>query len=78
MALMTELLEKAVAMARMLAPELQDDIARVVLALADEEPELYQFTAEEAAEQDAADAEEAHGDYASDEEVCAIWAKHGL
>lgn len=75
---MTELLEKAVAAARGLAPEMQDEIARVVLALTASGPAIYKFTAEEAAEQDAADAEEARGDYASDAEVRAIWAKHGL
>ncbi len=75
---MTELLEKAVATARTLSPELQDEIARVVLALANDDSSIYQFSAEEAAEEDAADAEEARGDYATDEEVRAIWAKHGL
>ena len=75
---MTDLLEKAVAAARGLEPERQDQIARVVLALARDDTAVYQFTPEEAAEQDAADAEEARGDYASDEEIRAIWAKYGL
>lgn len=77
---MTDLLEKAVATARGLPPEKQDEIAPVVLALAGDEYEqpAYQFTPEEAAEQDAADAAEARGDYATDEEVRAIWTKHGL
>ena len=72
---MTELLEKAVATARTLSPEMQDEIARVMLALAHDERNVHQFTAEEAAEQDAADAEEARGDYATEEEVRALWAK---
>ena len=62
---MTELFEKAMAAARGLAPEMQDEIARVVLALAAPGPAIYKSTAEEAAEQDAADAEEARGDCAS-------------
>ena len=75
---MTALLEKAVLTARALAPEAQDEIARVVLALARDDSDMYRFSAVEAAEQDAADAEEARGDYASADEVRAIWAKHGL
>ncbi len=73
---MTELLE-AVATARGLAPELQDEIARVVLALAGDDPRVYQLTPDETAEQDAADAEEFRAEYA-DEEVRAIWAKQGV
>ncbi|UMY18018.1 hypothetical protein MMB17_01265 [Methylobacterium organophilum] len=75
---MTDLLEKAVATARELSPDMQDEIARVMLALAGEARAAYRFTPEEEAEQDAADAEEARGEYATDEEVRAIWAKHGL
>lgn len=76
---MTDLLDKAFTTARGLAPEVQDEIARVVLALAgDDTRPVYQFTPEEEAEQDEADAAEARGDYASDEEVRAIWAKYGL
>ena len=75
---MTELLEKAMAPARGLPPEKQDEIARVVLALTGDDQSVYEFTPDEAAEQDAADAEEARGEYATDEEVRAIWAKHGL
>ena len=75
---MTDLLEKAMATARGLPPDMQDEIARVVLALAGGEQAVYRFTRDEEAEQDAADAEEARGAYATDEEVRAIWAKHGL
>jgi hypothetical protein len=75
---MTDLLEKAVAKARDLSPDLQDEIARLMLAFVGDEASVYRFTPEEAAEQDAADAEEARGEYATDAEVRAIWAKHGL
>jgi hypothetical protein len=74
---MTDLLEKAVAKARVLAPEMQDEIARLMLAFVGDENTVYRFTPEEAAEQDAADAEEARGAYATDAEVRAIWAKYG-
>lgn len=59
-------------------PALQDEVARVVLAFVGDGEPVYQLTREEEAEQDAADAEEARGEYATDEEVRAIWAKHGL
>ena len=75
---MTDLLEKAVVTARGLPPETQDHIARMVLAFVGNDASIYRFTPDEAAEQDTADAEEARGDYASDAEVSAIWAKHGL
>lgn len=75
---MTDLLEKAVAKARDLSPDLQDEIARLMLAFVGDEDSVYRFTPEEAAEQDAADAEEARGEYATDAEVRAIWAKYGL
>ena len=75
---MTDLLEKAVAKARDLAPEMQDEIARLMLAFVGDDASVYRFTPEEEAEQDAADAEEARGEYATDAEVRAIWAKHGL
>ncbi|GJD57207.1 hypothetical protein [Methylobacterium dankookense] len=75
---MTDLLEKAVAAARELPADLQDDIARMVLALAGEDQEPYRFSPAEEAEEDAADAAEARGDYASDDEIRAVWAKYGL
>lgn len=77
--LVTDLLDKAVATARGLSPETQDEIARVVLALAgDDQQPVYQFTPEEAAELDESEAAERRGEFATDEEVRAIWAKHGL
>ena len=50
----------------------------MVLSLTHSDSAVYRFDAHEAAEQDAADAEEARGEYATDAEVRAIWAKHGL
>ena len=75
---MTDLLDKAITAARKLPPEVQDAIARMVLSYASEEQAVYRFTPEEEAEQDEADAAEARGDFATDEDVRAIWAKHGL
>lgn len=75
---MTDLLDKAITAARNLPPEVQDAIARMVLSYAGEREAVYRFTPEEEAEQDEADAAEARGDFATDEEVRAIWAKYGL
>lgn len=75
---MTDLLEKAVATARGLPAEMQDEIARMVLAFTGNDPSVYQLTPEEEADLDASDAEAARGEFATDEEMRAIWAKHGL
>ena len=75
---MTDLLEEAVATARGLPPEKQDEMARVILALAGDERPAYQLTPAEEAEEAEADAAEARGDFATDKEVRAIWAKYGL
>ena len=77
---MTELFERAVKATRRLTPEEQDDIARIVLSLAGE--------ADVAAPVDLSPAEghaiarskaaAAVGRFATDDEVDAVWAKHGL
>jgi hypothetical protein len=72
---MTKLLEDAIAAARRLSPERQDEIARAILALADEE--VYILTPEERAALDVSDEEVARGEFATDDEVRAVWAKHG-
>lgn len=74
----TDLLDRAVATARDLSPEMQDDIARVMLTLAGDDASIYQLTPEEEADLAEPDAEVARGDFATDEEVRALWAKHGL
>ena len=75
---MTDLLEKAVATARGLPPKTQDEIARLVLAFVGDDESIFRLTPEEEADLDPSDAEVARGEFASDEEVRAIWAKHGL
>ena len=76
---MTELLERAVAAARSLPPDMQDEIARLVLQLAgDEDQPPVELTPDETASFDESFAQAARGEFASDEEIRAIWAKHGL
>jgi hypothetical protein len=73
---MTELLEIAIERARALSPEMQDDLAQILLRLAGQEEQIYQLTAEEEADLIAADDEIARGAFATDEEVRAVFAKY--
>jgi hypothetical protein len=76
----TDLLQSAIDAVRGLPPETQDEIARAILGLtrltatADEtdiDAEIDEDLLESIAEAD-------RGEFASDEEVRAVWAKHGL
>jgi hypothetical protein len=71
-------LDDALAAARNLPPDDQDSIARVVLRLTgpDDEPPVARSTDESAAI--AASKAAARGEFATDEQVRATWAKHGL
>jgi hypothetical protein len=76
---MTKLLDRALKAARSLPPEAQDDIARVVLRLAGADDEApVPLTAEEQAAVAASKTAAARGEFATDEQVRAVWAKHGL
>jgi hypothetical protein len=76
---MTDLLEKAMAAARGLPPDMQDEIAHVVLMIAQEdEQEPIPLTADERAAIALSKAAAARGEFATDDQVRAIWAKHGL
>ena len=75
---MTKLLELAVEAARALPPKLQDDIARVVLHLAGNEEPPVVLSDEERAAINLSKAAAARGEFATDEQVRAVWAKHGL
>jgi hypothetical protein len=75
---MTKLLERAIEAARALPPELQDEIACILLQFAGEEPPVLELTTEEKAALEISKAAAARGEFATDEQVRAIWAKHGL
>jgi hypothetical protein len=77
---MTKLLDQALEAARSLPPDAQDDIARVVLRLAgtDDESLPVALTPEERAAVAASKAAAARDEFATDEQVRAVWAKHGL
>ena len=75
---MTKLLEQAVETVRGLSPEMQDDLARILLQLAGEDQPVRQLSGEEAASFDESLAQADRGEFATDEQVRAVWAKHGL
>ena len=75
---MTRLLEQAIEAARRLPPDEQDDIARAIIQLTgggDATP--IPLTPDERAAIDKSKAAAARGEFATDEEVRAVWAKHG-
>jgi hypothetical protein len=77
---MTKLLEDALEAVRQLPADEQDEIARAMLALAggsvDGEP--VPLTPDECAAIARSKATAARGEFASDEQVCAAWARYGL
>ncbi|WP_398477338.1 hypothetical protein [Tardiphaga sp.] len=74
---MTRLFDQAVEKVAQLPDEEQDALARVLLQLAGQEQPPYLLTPEEEVELDASIAAEARGEFATDEEIRAIRAKHG-
>jgi len=75
---MTDLLDRAVKAARDLPPATQDEIARVVLQLAgDDEPQVA-LTDDQRRAISVSKAAAARGEFATDEQVRAVWAKHSL
>ena len=75
---MTDLLERAVATARALPAAMQDDIARMVLRYAREDQTVFQLTPGEEASFAEARSQARCREFASDEQVRAAWAEHGL
>jgi predicted transcriptional regulator len=75
---MTELLEKALESVRELPDEKQDALARLLMQFVGSEQSELELSPEEAASFDESLAQAERGEFATDEEVDAIWAKHGL
>ncbi len=75
---MTKLLETAIEAARRLPADEQDDIARAIMQLAGAGDDMpVPLTSEERAAIGKSKAAAERGDFATDEDVRAIWAKHG-
>ena len=75
---MTKLLEDALETVRRLPVESQDEIARAMLALAGSEPEAVPLTSEEREAIERSKAAAARGEFATEDQMRAVWAKHGL
>jgi hypothetical protein len=76
---MTKLLDQALEVARSLPSDAQDDIARVVLQLAgSDEAVPIALSTDERKAIAASKAAAKRGEFATDEQVRAVWAKHGL
>ena len=73
---MSELVERAVAAMRELPPDRQEELAEMMLFYA-REP-VVQLTPEEEEALEVSEEAAARGEFATDEEVEAIWKKHGL
>jgi predicted transcriptional regulator len=74
---MTELLTQAFDTVRTLPPATQDRIARVIFCLAENDEAVYPLTAEEQAAIESSRAAAARGEFATDEQISAIWKKYG-
>lgn len=72
---MTQLLRQAVATVSTLPDDRQDELARILLQLAGLEPPPYPLSPEEDADLDASIAEAEKGEFATNEEVTAVWAR---
>jgi leucyl aminopeptidase (aminopeptidase T) len=76
---MTKLLDQALEVARSLPSEAQDDTARIVLQLAGNDEVAAVVLSDDERAAIAASKEAANrGEFATDEQVRATWAKHGL
>lgn len=75
---MTKLLEHAMAATDKLPSDVQDELARMILAIVEREGEVYELSDEELASLETSLAQADRGEFATDEEVAALWTKPGL
>ncbi|KPF95782.1 hypothetical protein IP86_18010 [Rhodopseudomonas sp. AAP120] len=75
---MTALLDQALELARSLPADEQDDIARLVMQLARRDDVVASLSNDERSAIERSKAAAARGEFATDEQVRAVWAKHGL
>jgi hypothetical protein len=75
---MTKLLDQAIDAIRVLPPKEQDDIARLLLQITRDDAEPVALSPDERAAITRSKEGAARGEFASDEQVRATWAKHGL
>lgn len=75
---MTQLFERAIATMRDLPAETQDGLARIILSLTSDELPPIKLSDEEAASFKESLAQSSLREFADEEQVKAVWSKHGL
>jgi predicted transcriptional regulator len=75
---MTKLFEQAVEAVRSLPPEVQDELGRMLLQLAGSDQPPYKLSVGEEASLAESMAQADRGEFATDEQIRTIWAKHHL
>lgn len=75
---MTKLFEQAIETVRGLPAEQQDALARLLMQFAAVDQPALELSPHEAASFDELLAQAERGEFATEEQVRAIWAKHGL
>ena len=75
---MTKLLEKAIKKLSQLPEERQNELARMLIDVAASDLSPYQLTDEERAAVEEGLAQAERGEFATDEEVAAMWKRFGL
>jgi hypothetical protein len=75
---MGSLLDKAVLAAKELPPAEQDEIALLVLAIAGEDLPVIVLSDDERSSFEASLGQASRGEFAGDEDVMAVWKKHGV
>jgi hypothetical protein len=74
---MTKLLEKGIKAIKSLPPERQDMVGVLLLDIAESDSREYVLTPEQLADLEVSIAEADRGEFATDEEVAAMWKKFG-
>jgi len=75
---MTKLLTQAIKKLSRLPENRQDELAKMLIDVAAQDLQPYQFTPKERKEIEAALREAKRGKFATDEEVAAMWRRFGL
>lgn len=75
---MTTLMELALDRMKGLAPDTQDEVARMVLSFVGQDDEVFELTPDDVEAVRLSREAAARGDIATDDEVCALREKHGL
>lgn len=75
---MTKLLDQAIEAVRVLPPDEQDDIARLLLQLTRDDAQPVALSSDERRAIYESKEAAARGEFANDDQVRAAWAKYGL